>query len=179
MCDSDHEPATDMNDASPEYSETDLSNPQTYHDWAGSHYPLERGEAVYDIRELVTATDPDGEPGVAIVVDTHPPDETDVHTESFERNGSECTLAGYHLNRLYADFDLSTRVVTIAWDSLLDQRAPQWRKRRGDPDAMLSYIDELERDWDIPLRAHDRTYSYPESRLAPQAALPDGVVDDA
>lgn len=148
-----------------------LGDPATYHQAA--QYPLEVGDVVYDIRSLVMSTT--GSPAeVAVVVDTH---DSTVECHDFERDGERICLADYELNRLYADFDRSERVVTIAWASLLDGLVPQWREHRGNSSDMVAYFDRMATDWDVSVRAHESVYDYPESRLiadadAPTEALP-------
>lgn len=151
---------------------TNYGDPATYHQLAD--YPLSEGDVVYDIRQLVTSTEPGATVEEAVVVDTL---ETDVRTKSFERNGVETVLADYDLNRIYSDFEASERVVTIAWASLLDGLVAQWREHRGNPADMVAYFDEMQANWDVSVRAHQSTYDYPESRLIQAERVPDGALE--
>lgn len=122
-------------------------------------YPLNVGDRVYDIRQLCI-DELEAEP--AIVIDTL---EDDVYTADFEdTSGEEVVLAEYEPNIAYARFAVSSRVVTIAWESWLDNHTPGWDDCRDDPDELARHLTHFEESWGIPVSTKG-SYDYPESRL--------------
>lgn len=122
-------------------------------------YPLQVGDEVFDIKQLCEA-DMEAEPAVVIgIVDD------DVHDVSFKNQlGDEVTLDAYDPNIRYADFRVSERVVTIAWESWLDNNVPRWEAHRDAPESLSDYLATCEESWDIPISSVG-SYDYPESRL--------------
>lgn len=127
-------------------------------------YPLRVGDRVTDIKQLVEDAEETGfddEPETAIVIDTL---EGDAHDVTFDSATGEISLAEYDPNTEYANFDVSTRVVRIAWEGWLDSNVPGWDARRGDPESLSTYLAEREQSWDVPVSTIG-SYDYPESRL--------------
>lgn len=121
-------------------------------------YPLRVGDRVEDIKQHCESAD---EPEPAIVIDTLG---ESVHDVTFESAVGEQSLADYKPNVRFADFTVSQRVVTIAWESWLDANVPGWANYRDDSESLAGYLRTREQSWDIPVTAVG-SYDYPESRL--------------
>lgn len=122
-------------------------------------YPLRVGDEVTDLQQVCEV---DMEPEPAIVIGLVG---DDVYDATFEDiSGEERILAEYEPNTRYADFEVSERVVTIAWKSWLDNNVPRWEAHRGDHDDLTEHLATSEESWDIPVSTVG-SYDYPESRL--------------
>lgn len=122
-------------------------------------YPLQIGDRVFDHYSL--AAD-DETPDLAVVL-AHS-DETVYEATYTDQSGTEIVLADMPRNREHGDFDVSDRVVGIAFAPWLGATFPGWDDRASDPEALVEFITEREQEWrDISLS--DGLYDYPESRL--------------
>lgn len=123
-------------------------------------YPLRVGDEVFDIKQLCDPSR-DTEPAVVIGI----VDET-VHEATFTNDlGEEVVLNEYEPNTRFADFTVSERVVTIAWETWLDNNVPRWDAHRDDPTTLMDYLATCEKSWGIPITPVG-SFDYPESRLA-------------
>ena len=120
-------------------------------------YPLRVGDRVFDRFHISAPTE---DPELAIVIDVL---DTDVYETTFGEGDRETSLADYQKNRDHADFDVSTRAVSIVFASFLSNHFPEWSDYASDPDGLSKYLDERDPEWSVPLS--EGTFDYPEARL--------------
>lgn len=126
-------------------------------------YPLRVGDRVFDryqISEFDRYQISEGDPELAIVLSVS--DES-VYEATFSRGGEEIALADLERNRRYGDFEVSDRVVSIAFASWLSAYFDGWTDYASDPEGLVDFLSECESEWSIPYS--EELYDYPESRL--------------
>lgn len=126
-------------------------------------YPLDAGQWVYDRRDTDGVHRDTQDIGRSIVLERV---DEDVHELEFDGE----PLSAYPANVEYADYDVSTRVVRVIWESDLDRYVPGWRNHVADIGSLRDHIDVLINSYSVPV--FEYTYDYPESRLIPVEQYP-------